>query len=128
MLSVLAVVRLVVLGAAQHQEAGHGGGDHDGRGRDDRDQLRTAAAPRGLGDGRGGLTPLRLLTVRTRLLLCVRAVLRLLSVPGLRILLVPGLLVRVRLRVTRLLVRVLLRVALRVLRAPWRLLIWPHGQ
>ncbi|GAB1334385.1 hypothetical protein ACE1SV_09750 [Streptomyces sp. E-15] len=120
--SVLAAVRLVVLGAAEHQETGHGGGDHDGRRRDDRDQLRpAAAAPRRFGRGRGGLSPLRLLPVRARL----------------RVLLVPGLLVRVGLRVTRLLsrllvrvrllVRILLRMLLRVLRAPWRLLIWPHG-
>ncbi|MFH9400292.1 hypothetical protein ACH4JS_10920 [Streptomyces sp. NPDC017638] len=67
---------------------------------------------------------MRRLSVRLR----VRGARGLLSVRArLRVLLLSGLLVRVRLLVTRLLVRVLPRIVPRVLRAPWRLLIWPHG-
>ncbi|CAL2063744.1 hypothetical protein GPN2_13025 [Streptomyces murinus] len=143
-LCVLAVrlVVLAVLGTAEDQHTGHTGGDDHGGGRDDRDQLRTvaaavAAALRGLLDRHRGrlLSPLGLLLpvraggprvlARPRLLTGSR----LLTGPGvlapLRVLLVPRLLVRIRLLlITRLLVRVLLRV----LRAPGRLLIWPHGR
>src|SRR5690606_2542386 len=109
-LAVLAALRGVVLVAAEHQESGHPGGDHDGRRRDDRHQLGPVPVPalRGVGAARHGRrVPLRLLLrVRVRLL-------------------VAGLLVGIRLLVPRLLVRV---VVLRVLLAPGRLLSWPHGQ